>query len=166
MTLHDVEVQGEESFDSIRKNVVNILNRCVKDKRWREEDIVRSHRLGKGTNTQPPPIIIRFHQFMDKLSVLRAREEFKRVKLGVSNDLTRRQRQKLADLRARGLNGYYKGGRLITLNADGSRQQSSGAAGATGGQHRRVFTARRRLNQDMNYNYRRFLDVTQGLSQD
>ena len=59
-----------------------------------------------------PPVIVRFVQFMDKLSVLKAREQLKRVDVGVSNDLTVSQRNELAKLRENGQRGYYKNGSL------------------------------------------------------
>ncbi|KAK3762994.1 hypothetical protein RRG08_041610 [Elysia crispata] len=97
----------------MKKKVTHIYNESVKCKKWYNEDIQRVHRLGRPVNNKPRPIIVRFLLFEDKLIVLKSRTDLKIINLGVSNDLTIKQRQELKKLRESGKRGYYTNGRLV-----------------------------------------------------
>ena len=125
--FHGMKEERDESYTNMRKKVADFLNRNVKEKVWSEGDILRAHRLGDPNNGKSRPVIVRFVQFMDKLSVLRAREYLKRVDVGVSNDLTVNQRNELAKLREKGERGYYKNG---TLHIEDGAQLAHAQMGA------------------------------------
>ncbi len=115
--LYGMKESENESYESVRKNVTDLLNKNVKTKHWQEEDILRSHRLGRPTaGVKPRPVIVRFTQFHDKLNVLKARNDLKKVNIGVSNDLTQKQRQQLDRLKDQGKSGYFKNGKLVTID--------------------------------------------------
>ena len=121
--LHGIGEHPGETVDSIRSRVTTLLNNNVKVKTWQDADIVRAHRLmghqhsdpstASPLHIKPRPIIVRFHQFQDKLAVLKARPQMKSIDVGVSGDLTRKQRDKLRQL-PDDVRGYFKGGRLHT----------------------------------------------------
>ena len=84
-----------ENYTNMKKKVTDIFNQSVKCKKWYNEDIQRVHRLGRPVNNKPRPIIVRFLLFEDKLMVLKSRADLKIINLGMSNDLTVKQRQEL-----------------------------------------------------------------------
>ena len=118
--LHGVSEEQNEDYNKIRQKVTNILNNNVKSKRWQESDILRSHRLGTPISNKIRPIIVRFVQFHDKLSVLKARDELKKIGIGVAGDLTKKQRSELARLRLNNQKGYYKNGVLHITDTSAS----------------------------------------------
>ena len=95
------------------------------------------HRLGRPVNNKPRQILVRFLQFEDRLSVLKSRADLKIINLGVSNDLTIRQKQELKKLRDSGTRGYYKNGRLVMEPVP---TESTGTSRVT---ERRILTAER-----------------------
>lgn len=118
--LHGVAEEQNEDYQKVRQKVTNIFNNNVKTKKWQESDILRSHRLGKPVLNKIRPIIVRFVQFHDKLEVLKARDDLKKVGVGVAGDLTKKQRTELARLRLNKQKGYYKNGVLhISNDTDG-----------------------------------------------
>ena len=92
--------------------MTQILNNNVKAKSWQQSDIQRAHRLGNDSAKKPRPIIVRLKQFHDKLQILKARDEFKKCAIKVSNDLTPHQRSQLSRLREKNQRGFYKKGVL------------------------------------------------------
>ena len=131
--LHGIaEEQQSEDYDKMRKKVTQLLNNNVKSKTWQESDILRAHRLGDPSSKKIRPVIVRFAQFHDKLSVLKSRDDLKKCAIGVANDLTKFQRDQLSKLRERNETGYYKNGKLhIVENKTGSshdRQKGSGVS--------------------------------------
>ena len=119
--LHGVSEEPNEDYQKVRQKVTNIFNNNVKCKKWQESDILRSHRLGKHVPNKIRPIIVRFVQFHDILSILKARDELKKIGIGVAGELTKKQRTELARLRLNNQKGYYKNGVLhISSNRDRS----------------------------------------------
>ena len=142
--LHGLPEQANENYTTVRRTVVDLLNSTVKTKSWSDTDIVRAHRLGRASrDDRPRPIIVRFTHFMDKLSVLKARQELRTRDVGVSNDHTARQREALERLRAKGQRGYYKNGKLVVVPAATTDEMD------TSGQphHRHFISAHRRPRQ-------------------
>ena len=128
--LHGLTEQQDESYPAVRQRVTNVLNANVKDKKWQENDIARAHRLGKESAKKPRPVIVRFNQFQDKLTTLKAREELKKAGVGVANDLTILQRSELSKLRVKGQTGYYKNGKLNVVPTPQVMQNSVNSGGA------------------------------------
>ena len=128
--LHDLPEQGDESYQTVRKRVIGLFNNNVKDKNWQDSDISRAHRLGNHSAKKPRPVIVRFNQFQDKLTALKAREELRKAGIGIASDLTNLQRKELASLREKGQRGYYKNGMLkvVPLSQDQTRAKFGGAA--------------------------------------
>ena len=113
--LHGLPEQQDESYQAVRRRVTDVLNNNVKDKKWQEQDIARAHRLGNQHSKKPRPVIVRFNQFEDKLTTLKARDELKKAGIGVASDLTNLQRNELAKLKEKNQKGYYKNGKLIVV---------------------------------------------------
>ena len=122
----------------MKKKVTDIFNKSVKCKKWCNEDIQRVYRLGRPVNNKPRLIIVRFLQFEDKLSVLKSRADLTIINLGVSNDLTIKQRQELKKLRKTGKRAYYTNGRLGPVPTE-----STGTSRVT---ERRILTGRETLS--------------------
>ena len=125
--FHGVPEQPNESFSSTRSMITQLLNTHVTSKKWNESDILRTHRLTSQSlqsTKKPRPISVRFHQFHDKLAVLKARPQIKSIGVGVSGDLTQKQRDRLRQL-PDDVKGYFKGGRLHTEKRTSPRHFSS-----------------------------------------
>ena len=144
--LHGLAEETGETYDSLRKKATDLLNSVVKDKEWREADILRTHRLGKPRSAssgtpKPRPLIIRFVQFHDKLAVLNARAMFKDNGIGVKGDLTQKQRAMLANI-PDNKHGYFKSGQLVIVDrpprdqpSDTVKDQSSADRGQHNSRH-------------------------------
>ena len=133
LIFHGVAEEPNEDYDKMRKKVTKLLNDNVKDKIWQENDIIRAHRLGDNSvSKKTRPIIVRLTQFHDKLTILKARQDLKKCAIGVSNDLTKYQRDQLQKLKERNEKGYYKNGKLHIVDSnEGSshdRQKGSGVS--------------------------------------
>ena len=131
LIFHGVAEEQDENYDKMRKKVTKILNDNIKDKIWQENDIVRAHRLGDNSvSKKTRPIIVRLTHFHDKLTILKSRPELKKCAIGVSNDLTKHQRDQLSKLKERNEKGYFKNGKLHIVDSnEGSshdRQKDSG----------------------------------------
>ena len=130
--LYNIEEAEGETFWNIRKKVIDIFNANLgaTEKKLMENDIMRAHRLGKGRPTdasehtvKPRPIIVRFSNFMDKLTVLKTRPALREKGIGLSNDLTLKQRSELQKLKDKGESGYYKNGQLVINSSDSTNSQ-------------------------------------------
>ena len=143
--LHGVPERENENVDNARKRVCDLFNANVKSKHWLEVDLLRAHRLGgKRQDNSNRPLIVRFIHFYDKLKVMRAKPDFKKLGIRVNDDLTKNQRDELNKLRNRGLKGYYRGGKLV-VDQNSSGPPPSGAEGMEVSDNRRPLTALRKL---------------------
>ena len=121
--IHGIGELPGESYDSLRSRITTLLNNNIKSKTWHEGDIVRAHRMGKHHDsstfspmkTKPRPVIVRLHQFQDKLTILKARATLKPLAIGVSGDLTQRQREQLKRL-PDDKRGYFRNGKLVIVD--------------------------------------------------
>ncbi|KAK7480548.1 hypothetical protein BaRGS_00028210 [Batillaria attramentaria] len=115
--------QEREDFDSCAAKVVQTLNMYSVQKSWSVNHIERAHRLGRpqakrggATTSYPRPMIVRFASWKDKLSVVQDRQakaEMRQKGIKVAQDLTKRQRLTLQQLRDEGKQCYFKNGRLF-----------------------------------------------------
>lgn len=120
--LRGIEESRTEGYGDCKRLVLDLLRQCVPSKEWSEDDIVRAHRLGKVPQnpqaaSKPRPMIARFRLWQDKMVVVAdktAREKLRRQNVTVNDDLTRRQREQLTNLRSEGKSGFFRGSRLVT----------------------------------------------------
>ena len=121
VVFHGVNTLPGETASNMRSCIVSFLNHFMPSRRWSEADINRAHRLPANGQprsngaSRPNPIIVRLHQFNDKLAILKSRNSFRQSGVGVSGDLTRNQREKLKNL-PEGKRGYYKNGKLMVVD--------------------------------------------------
>ena len=71
-------------------------------------------RVKRVNANRPRPMIAKLHSSNDKVRTLKARPTFKEGGLGMSSDLTSRQRQQLQAVKGTNTSGYFKHGRLVT----------------------------------------------------
>lgn len=130
-----IEEDDHDDYDSCKRTVLKLLKKCVPGKSWSEEDIVRAHRLGKGTQPsssqsagqsarKPRPMIARFKLWQEKMLVVadkKARDNFRKASVTVGDDLTKLQRENLRQLRSEGKRGFYRGDRLISKDVPARR---------------------------------------------
>lgn len=117
------EAEGEEKSMACKQTALSTLNEHATFKTWGTSDVIRAHRLGvKRVNaTRPRPMIVKLHMSDDKVRSLKARPAFKAAGLGISSDLTSRQRQQLHALKGTNMFGYFKDGQLVTVPRSNSR---------------------------------------------
>lgn len=97
--------------------VKNVLDTYIPQKQWEPDVIERAHRLGKPNpkNPNPRPIIAKFQRWGDAMRLMKdreARSDMEHDNLRAAQDLTRRQTQKLKQLREEGKTAYYTNGKL------------------------------------------------------
>jgi hypothetical protein len=76
--------------------------------------------LGQKRDNHSWPLIIRFAHYLDKINVMKVRQDLGNKDIYVSKDLTKTQRSKLLNLYERGQRGYYKGLRLTIVPEEGA----------------------------------------------
>ena len=111
--LHGVhEAEGIE-HENCEETFVNTVN-AVLPEPITVKDIVRAHRIGKYASGKSRPLIAKMTRSADKLAILRKRDDLKKKGLGVSGDLTVKQREELRQARSDGYFAFFKGGKLHT----------------------------------------------------
>ena len=88
--LYGIEEQNGESFVKCKEIVLDVLNCNVTKKQWKNRDIVRAHRIVNWSGS-PRPMIVKFHHWDDKITALAARDDSRKVNIGIGNDITKRQ---------------------------------------------------------------------------
>lgn len=78
------------------------------------KDLVRAHRVGKRVPGRTRPLIARLLRTSDKFAILRRRSDLREKNIGVSCDLTVKQREELQRARDNGFFAYFKAGVLHT----------------------------------------------------
>ena len=115
--LHDVKehLGDNDTNESITKHTVLFLNQHVPSKVWSHGDIKNCFRMGTRVNNigKTRPILVSFNTFKDKLNVLKTKDYFKTINVGVSADLTPYQRDELRKLKSQNKFGFYKQGKLV-----------------------------------------------------
>ena len=115
LLFHDIPGNTDESFQTTTDTLVKVLNENVQNFQCTKDDFIRVHRL-RSKQAGKSPIIARFLRSTDKLNVLKSRKLLRDKGIGVSNDMTPRQREELNNLKQQGKRGYYKSGRLVVDN--------------------------------------------------
>ena len=127
--LHGLPTQPNETYDSMCTRITTLLNDVDSTKDWKDEDILRSHRL-RTQATGDKPVIVRFQQFTKKLRALKLRPALKQRLIGIANDKTQQQRNELSKLKANNQTGYFKNGKLV-INTDRNAATDTATATAT-----------------------------------
>ncbi|RUM94258.1 MAG: hypothetical protein DSZ28_04140 [Thiothrix sp.] len=111
--LHGVPESESVDHEDCERTFVESVN-CVLHNPIQVEQLVRAHRIGKRSTGKPRPLIARVVRSAVKFSILQRREQLRERGIGVSGDLTPKQRKELQSARAEGLIAYFKGGVLHT----------------------------------------------------
>ena len=110
--LHGVEESaGNERHEESVQRVLETVNQVLEEP-LHENDIVRAHRSGKRVTGKARPLIACVARSADKLAILQKRAELRERNIGVSCDLTARQREEINQARQEGYFAFYKGGVL------------------------------------------------------
>ena len=106
-----------ETFETCARKMVEVLRETVPNKVWREEDVIRAHRVGKkqpGASDKPRPLIAKFSRWADKMAILtKGRDALRQKGVAVASDLTTNQARTVRRYRDDGINAYYRGDRLV-----------------------------------------------------
>ena len=97
----------EDSVQKVLQTVNDVLTAPLQ-----QADIVRAHRIGKRAAGKTRPLIACMARSSDKLAILQKRAELRSKNIGVSCDLTMKQREELNQARQEGFFAYFKGGVL------------------------------------------------------
>lgn len=105
----------DENYDTCAGAVVDTLNSVKTYKTWTDDDIVRAHRVGQARPGEPKPMIVKFRQWRDKMTLIKDKDirgqlEEKGVRL--ANDLTRIQAETVAQAKREGKVAYFVRGKL------------------------------------------------------
>ena len=109
--LYGVPELGDDTHENCETKFVQIVNEVLPTP-MQASDIVRAHRVGKRAAGKTRPLIARMLRSVDKLNILQKRKELREKGIGVSADLTNRQREEIRRAREDGYFAYYRGGIL------------------------------------------------------
>ena len=115
LLIHGVPGERDETVATTKKKFLDLLKENVTEREWSADDFVRVHRL-RTKKSGPQPIIARFLRSDDRYAVLNSRPQLKNKGVGVSTDLSSRQRDQLHRLKEDGKKGYFKNGRLVVVD--------------------------------------------------
>ena len=111
--LHGIPEEDKETVEDCEKKVLETVN-AVLPGLMIDGSLASIHRVGRKVAGKNRPMLVQVLQMMDKLAIVRAREDFKKKKIGVSNDMTPQQRTMIAQARNEGKIGFFKGGNFYT----------------------------------------------------
>ena len=120
--LYGVPETGTNDEDSVEQ-FTTVVNEVLQTP-LRSSDITRAYRLGRSAAGKVRPLLARLARSSYKSTILQRRNELRDRGIGVSGDLTPRQRQEIQRAREQGLFAYFRGGVLHT-EARRSRPASS-----------------------------------------
>lgn len=131
MIKNNVRVFGMVNLDpssNIKQLLVdNVLKVACPDSDWSTNLIAEAFSVGKGNQNRI--VIAKFNNFSDKMKLFRGRNELREKGIRIADDLTTRQRVKLAKLKNSGQIGYFYRGELCvrenTPNQDGREMARS-----------------------------------------
>ena len=149
--LHGIAEDEGESAQVCEKKAIDSINKVIPGL-LDEGSMARVHRVGKKISGKDRPVLLQLLQSADKSAILGAREEYKKRNLGVTSDLTRQQRDLIAEARSEGKIGFFRGGqfhtkpmqRAGTSHRDPSRINSPDNSGHSNGVRRSCRQSRRR----------------------
>ena len=127
--LLGIPEDAEESGDCT-ETICRVLQSYIPETDWEPHIIERAHRIGRPNhhNPTPRPVIARFHRWGDAMSLMKNRQAKTSMAhdgIRATQDLTKRQSQRLRQLREEGKTGFYVNGRLrIRDNAEQPRLQN------------------------------------------
>ena len=109
------QVGDTESYSQCASAVVSVLNSVEGSKTWTDRDIVRAHRIGQARQGEPSPVIAKFQNWTDKMTLLTDKDYRGKLEsrgTRVANDLTHRQASLAAQARRDGKSVFFVKGRL------------------------------------------------------
>ena len=104
-----------ESRENAKRIVTdNVLKVACEGEDWNPDDLQRAYRVGESRDDQPRIMIATFRYSDDKYRIYAGRDKLREKGIRVSDDLTRRQRKKLLELKEKGYSGYFYKGQVHT----------------------------------------------------
>ena len=111
--LYDVPELANETIYTCERKIKEVVNDVVPDL-LSESDIVRAHRVGQKSGNKPRPLIVKLARTTKKMAIQAARADFRVKGIGVSGDLTPKQRDMVRQAYTEEKIGYFKGGKFYT----------------------------------------------------
>lgn len=105
----------KEDYETCAKCVVDTLNSVAGYEAWKEEDIIRAHRIGQARSGEPKPMIVKFRLWQHKMKLLRDRDfrsELERKGIRLANDLTKKQAEISSKAREMGKIAVFVRGKM------------------------------------------------------
>lgn len=103
----------EEPNENIKAVVTEkVLKLACPYEDWNPDDIQRAYRVGECVDDQPRITIMTFRYSDDKYRIYKGRDKLRENGIRVSDDLTKRQRIKMKDLKQKGYTGYFYKGKI------------------------------------------------------
>ena len=108
------EEVGEQKEDAKRIVTDKVLKVACAEEDWTPDDLQKAYRVGQRSDDKPRIMIATFRYSDDKYRIYGGRTKLRENGIRVGDDLTKRQRKKLSDLKQRGYNGYFFKGKVHT----------------------------------------------------
>jgi hypothetical protein len=125
LLFHGVREEPGEAH-RIRSIVLKMLSHHFPFTKWQDVDIEEVHRIGARSSSRTRPLLVRFYRQSDVQEILRDHEGRGAMRteegVRVSSDLTKQQRDNIAEYKEQGKRAYYKNGRLVVQDEYTRRQ--------------------------------------------
>lgn len=117
---------NSESIGSLKSKVIKeVLNVASPDESWIPDDLKFVSRKGNKAEGICRMVLVTFRFDDDKFKIFKGRDILRNNGIRISDDLTRRQRQKLNKLKSEGKMGYFYKGQLKLFEKSGKNTKSS-----------------------------------------
>ena len=101
------EEEGDTNSDAKRIVIDYVLKVACSEEDWNPDDMSRAYRAGNADSTQPGMMTVTFRYSCDQFRIDSGRDKRRENGIRASDDLTKRQRLKLKELKQKG--SFQKG---------------------------------------------------------
>ena len=119
----------KEDYETCARCVIEILNSVDKSQTWKEDDIIRAHRLGQARPTETKPMIVKFRLWQHKMKLLRdhdLRTKLEQRGIRLANDLTKKQVEITSKAREMGKVAIFIRGKLQITDRRDNKTETNG----------------------------------------
>ncbi|KAL4234146.1 hypothetical protein ACF0H5_005799 [Mactra antiquata] len=123
LRIFGMEEGNSENPVALKQKVMEVIKSVIPDEKVDDYSISDIFRIGKYVAGKCRMVIVKFVNQNVKHKLFHSRDVLRTMGLRISDDLSTKQREDLAELKAQGQTGYYKNGKLCVRMED--NQQSN-----------------------------------------